>query len=312
MKNLFILVLLFFAISSYAQQDTCLWLKTNAEWCYAEWANNSNNDIIQIRILGDTLIENRLCSEMYLFHEGVLVEQSKLICYYDEQSQEVYFNEDDAFKLLYSFSSNLLVGDTVEYFLPSNFVYYDISSTSGSFEPTEESYRYTYQGEEVIELPSGESLRMLITTPAVLNVDYTRFFYGRIIEGIGPRSGFLGKGPKQLTSGFGPFFRNFESSDLTYIVQEGCLVTSVQDIDIASIQVFPNPISNILNIQSDQGDILRVRLYSSLGQIMLDQSVHNTEIEISVNGFTPGIYWLDVALLNGSRYREKVLVLDRE
>ena len=160
-----------------------------------------------------------------------------------------------------------------------------------------------------MEQANGESQRVLITLPFVSD-GYSDFVFGRIIDGVGPTSGLLGIGGIQLTAGYGPFFRNFSSLDFDYTEREGCIVTSTQDIDQATIQVFPNPTNGILNIQSDQGDILRVKLYSSLGQIMVDKSVRNSDVEILVNGFSAGVYWLNVELSSGVMVREKVLVLD--
>lgn len=314
MKNLFILVLLCFAISTFAQQDTCLWLKTNAKWTYSAWSVCSPRDIIGVEVIGDTLIGARLCSILGTDNSGEFIEGSELIIFYDGLDEKVYFNEDAEFKLLYDFSLSLQPGDTIEYFIPNNWEQYNISETSGIL-PEDRSDKYLFVDEEWVSLPNDEQLRIARVSPVVNEFDNGCVNMVRIINGVGSGNGFLGRPCLGLPSGCGEFFRCFESSTMEYKeVDEDCVTTntSTNDINNSSIQIFPNPTSSILNIQSDQGDILRVRLYSSLGQIMLDQSVHNTEIEISVNGFTPGIYWLDVALLNGSQNREKVLVLNGE
>jgi len=115
MKNLFIYFILLLGINLQAQTDTCQWLKTNAEWCYSQWSLNPNQDLAQIDVVGDTLIDNRLCSILGLSDEGVFVEETRLICFYDVDATQVFFYEQDEFKILYDFSPSLMIGDTVTF-----------------------------------------------------------------------------------------------------------------------------------------------------------------------------------------------------
>jgi len=118
----------------------------------------------------------------------------------------------------------------------------------------------------------------------------------------------LGRGSNQVTAGWPEIFRNYESLDFDYTELEGCIITSVQDIDKSSIQVFPNPTNSILNIQSNGGEIEDVRMYSSLGQLVLEQSVRNSDVELSVGGFSAGVYVLSIRMQDGSVLNEKVII----
>jgi len=286
--------------------DSCKWLINNAKWCYSQWSLNPNQDLAQIEIIGDTLIGNRLCSVMGLYNEDVFVEGSQLICFYEEENEFVYFYEDEEFKLLYDFSFSVLPGDTVEYFLPTNFNLYDISSGQGYADPSGNSYKYRYLEPEWIQLENGEWLRIMQTMP-IPNENGECFEMGRIIDGVGSDRGFLGKNCPSLPSGFSSFFRNYESVDLTYAEAEGCIVTSVNSVNLSSVKVFPNPTSDVLRIQSVENEIVRVRLFSTLGHKVLHQEIKNMETNISTKEIAPGIYWLDIGFQDGSSYTEKIL-----
>ena len=288
------------------QTDSCKWLIDNAEWCYSQFSLDANQELAQVEIIGDTLIGNRLCSVMSLYDEGVLVEESRLVCFYEEENEFVYFYEDEEFRLLYDFSFSVLPGDTVEYFLPSNFNLYDISSGQGYAEPSGNSFKYRYIDQEWIQFDNGEWLRIVQTMP-IPNENGECFEMGRIVDGVGSDRGFLGKNCASLPAGADSFFRNFESADLNYEEAEGCLRTSVNFAEPSSIKVFPNPTSDVLRIQSIDSEILHVNLFSSLGQKVIDLKMQNRETEISVAELASGIYWLEVELRDGTSYVEKVL-----
>ena len=91
---------------------------------------------------------------------------------------------------------------------------------------------------------------------------------------------------------------------------EGCIVTSVNSVEQYNINIFQNPAYDQLHIYSPENEISKVVVYSSLGQKVLEQVILNTETDISLSEFSAGIYWIDVALRNGGRYTEKVMVLD--
>ncbi len=296
------------------ESDSCKWLKTNASWCYSKWNVSSyeDQDLAQIEIIGDTLVGDRLCSVLGLYIEGVFVEESRLICFYEEENEQVYFYEDEEFKPLYNFSLDLLPGDTVEFYLPKQFKYYDISGSSGFISPTNEVYKYLILSNEWVTLDNGEVHRISMTQN-LLKAEYKGncFYMGRIINGVGSVTGFLGNFCLQPTAGQPAFFRNFESTDLNYSEADGCIVTSVNSIEQYNINVFPNPTSNLLRLESPDNEILSVALYSSLGQKVKAQVVRNTEVDISVQHLAEGIYLLDVELQNGFRFTEKVIVLDK-
>jgi len=290
------------------QNDTCKWLKENANWFYSGWSNNPNQNVAQIIIRGDTTIGTRVCSILGIVKEGYLLEESSLVCFYEEVNELVYFYENDTFKLLYDFSFSLLPGDTVEYFLPSNFQYYDISSSQGAYKPSDVPYKYLYIDQEWVDLPHNERLRVL-ETQAIPNANEECFEMGRIIDGIGSEGGLLGKSCEQLTIGWNEFFRCFESDRLNYsVVNEGCLVTSVSDQVEVSVQIYPNPTKDYLTIESGSIEIVQINIFSLLGKNILLQNESGGEIKVDVSSFAEGVYWFNIQLRNGVVFNEKVII----
>ena len=291
--------------------DTCKWILDDAEWCYSQFSLNPNQDLAQVDIIGDTLVGNRLCSVMGLYDEGVMVAGSKLICFYEEENEFVYFYEDEEFKLLYDFSFSVLPGDTVEYFLPRNFDVYDISSGQGFAETDNGPYKYRYIDQEWAELEDGELHRIVETMP-VPNANGECFLMGRIIDGIGSDRGFMGKNCASLTAGYGSFFRVYESNELNYSeVEDGCIVTSVGDIEDYNMDIYPNPARDIVHISSPQQLMISVELYNSVGAIVGTEIINGQEHLLDSSNFPQGIYFLTVVLENGGKIVQKLVLSGR-
>ena len=81
------------------------------------------------------------------------------------------------------------------------------------------------------------------------------------------------------------------------------VLTDIETPDwINSIQIFPNPASNILTIESDQV-IQQVRLYDMSGKELLQTKTTT----LSVNHLTAGLYYLGIKI-NGHQLYKKVVI----
>jgi hypothetical protein len=59
--------------------------------------------------------------------------------------------------------------------------------------------------------------------------------------------------------------------------------------------VYPNPVSEVLNIDVDSSNLnSKVNLYSITGQLLQSFSINETENTIDVAGLAPGIYFLEI------------------
>ncbi len=69
-----------------------------------------------------------------------------------------------------------------------------------------------------------------------------------------------------------------------------------------NIKIFPNPTNNLLNFQFKEPiDNAEIRIYSSIGQLMTNQNIRNTDIQFEVSDWHSGMYFYGV-------YVEGVLV----
>lgn len=89
----------------------------------------------------------------------------------------------------------------------------------------------------------------------------------------------------------------FESGELEdYGVAISSVILSVeQPAAVKNIKVFPNPVSSILTVQSDNSLIHKVRLITSLGQVILVRNKGNSNrVNINVENLNKGLYVVEV------------------
>lgn len=307
MYNKLIGTLLFLICTSIGaiSQETCKWLEDIAEWSYTPWGLTPAETTVQVNLIGDTLIDNRICSVLGFFDNDGFVAGSELIVFYDRVSAQVDYYEGEEFRKMYDFSPNVQTGDTLTFMLPQAVEFYDISSSGGDFLPSPKSYLLRIVNQEVITTPDGQAVRISETEP-VLNEFEECFDMGRIIDGVGSSFGLLGRSCNQLTSGFPEFFRCFTSSTLQYVEVDGdCVITSTGDpIDNVPVSVFPNPSFDQINIETQTAFNTMV-LYDLKGRVILNQVYENS---LNVSHLTEGTYILELSS-NDSIYRTKILKL---
>jgi hypothetical protein len=69
-----------------------------------------------------------------------------------------------------------------------------------------------------------------------------------------------------------------------------------------NLKVFPNPTNKLLNFQfTEPIDNAEIRIYSSIGQLMTNQNIRNTDVQFEVSDWSSGVYFYGV-------YVEGVLV----
>ncbi len=284
--------------------DSCKWLVDDAKWFFTPHAAfGPQDELVQIEVVRDTLIGDRVCSILGVYRQNEFLSGSEVVVFYEKENEKVYFVEEDEFKLLFDFSPDFFIGDTISYHLPNNLEYYDISSSSGEFLPTGEPLKHHNTGHEWITLPNGDQLRVVNTEI----IDYSEencFVMGNVIDGIGSVLGLMGQNCSQLTIGFAGFFRCFQSATLNYTaVEEGCLLTSVNEIAESKVSVYPNPTNGLIKIDTDQ-NFSSIKIFNVAGRLLLDQNFTN---EINIGVFVSGIYLLE---LSGKDevYRKKIIL----
>lgn len=78
--------------------------------------------------------------------------------------------------------------------------------------------------------------------------------------------------------------------------------TNIGEAAQASVNVYPNPANSILHVEGENID--NIRIFNALGQLMTT----TTNTEISVSGYSEGLYTVSVTLTDGRTLTRKVMV----
>ena len=79
------------------------------------------------------------------------------------------------------------------------------------------------------------------------------------------------------------------------------IIDNTKDLNIgASVQVFPNPTSDVLNIQvSNEIELTEYRLINRIGQVLQQEIVKALPQQLNISGFTEGLYLLELRAADG-------------
>mgnify|MGYP002152218609 CR=1 FL=1 len=86
-------------------------------------------------------------------------------------------------------------------------------------------------------------------------------------------------------------------------------INSVQEtVSQTGIRVWPNPARDIIKIESTQS-ITQIDVYNQLGALLERRKSINMESAhpLSIGGLSPGVYYIEIQLLDGSRERERFI-----
>ena len=74
-------------------------------------------------------------------------------------------------------------------------------------------------------------------------------------------------------------------------IQEDC--SDVEENEIVDLQIFPNPVSNILNISSSE-EISEIEIVNVMGQVVYRTEVNGNNAVCDVEGLTAGVYFVRI------------------
>jgi hypothetical protein len=264
----------FFLIPSISNAQEFAPLGSN--WHFQYWSLNNDQyvDFYSANALRDTTIDNRYVTILSLVRENILVNEANI--FINEQNNQVFFFEDDTFKLLFDF--NLTAGDTLTFSVPQNHQYYDI--TCGNQIDDSDLQLARVKVDSIIQGNfDGQFLNMFYTSP--IYPETTEFFswdLGIVIERIGSTSGIFGFSITQCLGGDIGHFRCYNDS-LIFIQNsiEECdyVLTSKNALNSKSdLLIFPNPTSNYLFINLPFHEQLIVEIYNQLGQLQFSKAIN--------------------------------------
>ena len=133
------------------------------------------------------------------------------------------------------------------------------------------------------------------------NVTYDAYFtgYHGTPAGYGAANSILGNPDMSATKGnayldtiqgyLNP--RIYEVLDLANHVP---IISGINNIEDALVDLYPNPANNVLNIVSNAAGINSVKIYNLNGQEVLNTEVNTNQIKINTSSLATGLYIVDI------------------
>lgn len=269
------------------------YMRNGSHWYYGDWSLTTTTNASEIAITRDSISTHGPRQILELLDEdGQAVAGSQVMLYgYDNK---VFFDQNGSLMLLFDFSYDLNVGDTVTYYLPANANLYD-NSSNGGIEEIKNPYRYVIEGIDEVTDDSGIVLRRWQVTDIPKEIDGE--LYGNdireLVEGVGGTTCFMRRGLTQLTAGEPEAFRCYTSTYINYseVEEDECDIVSTRDVSASyDLYIKPNPVADWLTLETGF-DYNQIIIYDMMGRPLLDSNSSST---ISVRALPSGTYRLVV------------------
>lgn len=80
----------------------------------------------------------------------------------------------------------------------------------------------------------------------------------------------------------------------------GTVATGINEIDVTSIKIFPNPISETLNITNETSLINRITVVSTTGELMILQNTKASNCSVDISKLANGLYFVKIETTQGN------------
>ncbi|MBQ6084064.1 MAG: T9SS type A sorting domain-containing protein [Bacteroidales bacterium] len=151
------------------------------------------------------------------------------------------------------------------------------------FDQTNHAYQFT------VDLPSDGCYKISVINP----------------NGTGSGTGFAKVTDSQNNTVM-QFSQTINTFKYNYSVEIDLHTDGVGDAFAETIVAYPNPVSDILNIDGE--DISQVEIYNSLGQNVYTNSGVANGLRIDVSAFENGIYFVNIKKTNGESTSQKFVI----
>jgi hypothetical protein len=245
--------------------------------------------VIEVKVIGDTLIDGKLCRVLGSWFEGVFQEDSPLPVYYKDNRMSFY--EDGQFWPMYDF--NLNVGDTMLTYLSKNAHTYSLGG--GSQESTDElrldnPYKALILKIDSVETSDGRKLKRLSTYREKVNG------MKDIVQDIGSENGLFGFFLIHTAYVGWYEFLCYKNESYVYPDENSCSPTSSSDVDKYNFILSPNPVSDILEVNT--GEYIpekgTIRFFDVTGKLLYNQPINDGKNVITMDFLQPGMYFWSV------------------
>ncbi|MEO1258366.1 MAG: T9SS type A sorting domain-containing protein [Bacteroidota bacterium] len=100
-----------------------------------------------------------------------------------------------------------------------------------------------------------------------------------------------------------------EIGSKTQLITFAGITTNFKDkINEDEINIFPNPTSQIINIVSEKNKMSGIKMYDSLGKLILQEKINNNYFEKNIANLSKGIYWVRIQF--GEQFLFKKIIVN--
>lgn len=301
MKNLSLLLLssLIILISNFIQaQDYVPFPTDNATWRVHHFSAFGGSSIIETKMTGDTIFNNKNYQKIY---QNVLNSGNPDSMQFQvglrEEEKKIYVINPDIFEeiLLYDFTKE--AGDSVTFttFNPS---FPNIITLTKKIESVD----------SILMLDGSYRKRFFFPAFSYHPDEYW-------IEGIGSTISLLTPHLGLSDNSFDLWCFS-ENENLIYSSlspETNCAqITSINSIskENSNFQVFPNPTSHFINIKSKNQIIDNILIFDLLGHpVFKERNINDKTMELDVSEFVEGIYFLKINFDQNKHMIEKISIL---
>jgi len=308
MKNksifLFTFFTFFYLLSANCQSK---WFDNEAVWYYSSpYAYIHSDACTKVVLNGDTLIQGLTCKELLIKDSGTNEVVSTEYLHFRNDSVLYYNYYENAFHTLYDFTAK--TGDTV-------------TVHKNKFKPTDgflwldsiDNFQYIISEIDSIQI-SGTWLRRQKIKP----YDYESWGFSSsdtaeyIVEKIGNIGYLFGRFPIVTTMEtvgmlrcYSDYTINFKNPNWD---KECDFVTSIEDPQISTIRIYPNPSNKEINIESTNNKIiLSIEIMDVDGRSFKQMEVNDLKTKITISNLSSGIYFVRIVFSDKTSLTSKFI-----
>ena len=293
------LVLLLLPMFCFSQKT---FAPVGSSWKYEKHTLDPCKDhFFEIKSEKELLIAGKDCSVLYGYNsiDGSPFYKATDSLVIWEDGQQIYFEQEGAFYLLYDFG--LEANDTMQVYFPTKRGVFSHPETLDDEYPRREDYLIEVVDEVVLGL---DTLRRLWTIPIG-----DSYYLGAVIERVGSDSEHMIGALLCVADGCGCYMICKEDDEISYPADRQCdFVTSSDEVKEVPLSIYPNPTLGPIFLDIEEGLDVRVEIHDISGQIF-SKSLDLSRKMIDLSTYEPGLYIAKIYLGPDLAAVEKIVKL---
>ena len=130
------------------------------------------------------------------------------------------------------------------------------------------------------------------------------------LSAISPNGTGCGSGMAQIKDADNAIMMKFNATtnpfDYKYSVEFECENADVAENEAGTMRVYPNPASNVLNIEGE--NICEVQIYNAIGQMVYSKAGEFDNLTIDASSLDNGLYVVNVKRINGETSSQRIVI----